>query len=82
MNPWHDVRLLNATANALMAVAVCAVLSAGCWWLAQRPAFALQVVVVEPISTEQPLMHITVPLLRSATSGPIRGSFFTVDLEA
>ena len=82
MNPWHDVRLLNATANALMAVAVCALLSAGCWWLAQRPAFALQVVVVEPISTEQPLTHITAPLLRSATNGPIRGSFFTVDLEA
>ncbi len=82
MNPWHDVRLLNATANALMAVAVCTVLSAGCWWLAQRPAFALQVVRVEPISTLQPLTHITAPLLRLAASSPIRGTFFTVDLEA
>jgi cell division protein FtsQ len=82
MNPWHDVRLLNATANALMAVAVCTVLGAGCWWLAQRPAFALQVVRVEPISIQQPLTHITAPLLRSAASAPIRGTFFTVDLEA
>jgi len=82
MNPWHDVRLLNATANALMAVAMCALLSAGIWWLAQRPAFALQVVRVEPISSQQPLTHITAPLLRSAAAGPIRGTFFTVDLEA
>ena len=82
MNPWHDVRLLNATANALMAVAMCALLSAGIWWLAQRPVFALQVVRVEAISTEQPLTHITAALLRSAAAGPIRGTFFTVDLEA
>jgi cell division protein FtsQ len=82
VNPWHDVRLLNATANALMALAMCALLSAGIWWLAQRPAFALQIVRVEAISPQQPLMHITAPLLRSAASGTIRGTFFTVDLEA
>ena len=82
MNPWHDVRLLNATANALMALAMCALLSAGIWWLAQRPAFALQIVRVEAISPQQPLTHITAPLLRSAASGTIRGTFFTVDLEA
>jgi cell division protein FtsQ len=82
VNPWHDVRLLNATANALMALAMCALLSAGIWWLAQRPAFALQIVRVEAISPQQPLTHITAPLLRSAASGPIRGTFFTVDLEA
>ena len=82
MNPWHDVRLLNTVANTLMAAAMCTVLGAGLWWLAQRPVFALQVVRVEPISTQQPLLHITEPLLRSVALGPIRGTFFTVDLEA
>jgi hypothetical protein len=58
VNPWHDVRLLNTVANALMAAAMCTLLGAGLWWLAQRPVFALQVVRVEPISAQQPLLHI------------------------
>lgn len=82
MNPWHDVRLLNVTANGLMAVAACALAAAAVAWLVQRPAFALQAVVVEAARPQQPLHHVTDALLRTASVGRVHGNFFTVDLNA
>ena len=34
---WHDVRMLNATTNTLMGLLALALLTAGLWWVAQRP---------------------------------------------
>ena len=82
MNPWHDVRLLNAIANGLMAAAGAALLVGVAAWLVQRPAFALQAVVVEPVSSGQPLQHVNRALLRSAGAARLEGNFFTVDLAA
>ena len=82
MNPWHDVRLLNAAANGLMAAAGAALFVGVAAWLIQRPAFALQAVVVEPASLEQPLQHVNRALLRSAGAARLEGNFFTVDLAA
>lgn len=82
MNLWHDVRLLNAIANGLMAVAVTALVVSVGAWVVQRPAFALQAVVVEPSSPEQPLQHVNRALLRSAGAARLHGNFFTVDLGA
>ncbi|MFM1989162.1 MAG: Cell division protein FtsQ [Pseudomonadota bacterium] len=82
MNPWHDVRLLNATANGLTAVAATALVAAGVAWVVQRPAFALQAVVVEPASTVQPLQHVNRASLKSAGAARLHGNFFTVDLGA
>lgn len=82
MNPWHDVRLLNAVANGLMAVAAAALLAAAASWLVHRPDFALRVLVVEPASAEQPLQHVNRATLRAAGASRLRGNFFTVDLEA
>ena len=82
MNLWHDVRLLNAIANGLMAVAVTALVASVGAWVVQRPAFALQAVVVEPSSPEQPLQHVNRALLRSAGAARLHGNFFTVDLGA
>lgn len=81
MNPWHDVRLLNAAANGLMALAGAALLAGLAAWLVQRPTFALQAVVVEP-AAEQPLQHVNRALLRSAGAARLHGNFFTVDLAA
>ena len=82
MNPWHDVRLLNATANGLMAAACIALAVAAVAWVVQRPAFALQAVVVEPSVSAQPLQHVNRALLESAGASRLHGNFFTVDLGA
>ena len=82
MNLWHDVRLLNAAANGLMAVAAAALLAAAVSWLVHRPGFALRMVVVEPASVEQPLQHVNRAILRAAGASRLQGNFFTVDLDA
>ena len=82
MNPWHDVRLLNATANGLMAAAGIALAVAAVAWVVQRPAFALHAVVVEPSMSAQPLQHVNRALLKSAGASRLHGNFFTVDLGA
>ncbi len=82
MNPWHDVRLLNAIANGLMAAACIALAVAGVAWIVQRPAFALFAVVVEPAVSAQPLQHVNRALLKAAGASRLHGNFFTVDLGA
>ncbi|HYF57889.1 MAG TPA: FtsQ-type POTRA domain-containing protein [Burkholderiaceae bacterium] len=82
MNPWHDVRLLNAVANGLTAVAAIALLAGATSWTVHRPAFTLRAVVVEPASDERPLQHVSRATLRA--SGAVRpaGTFFTVNLDS
>jgi cell division protein FtsQ len=80
VNPWHDVRLLNATANGLMAVAAAALLAGLGVWGMQRPAFALRTVIVEPAAPDEPLNHVNRALLRSSGALRVNGNFFTVDL--
>ena len=81
MNPWHDVRLLNALANGLMAVAAAALLYGAVMWLTQRPAFALQTLVIEPSRPDQALQHVTTAVLRSAGATQFKGNFFSLNLE-
>ena len=82
MNFWHDVRLMNLAANALMAVAIGAMLAGAGWWLAQRPMFALRTVVIEPAGESLPLRHVNTTLLRAAGLRQVPGNFLTVDLGA
>lgn len=39
---WNNVRQLNLAASALYALLLLALAAAGCYWLIQRPAFALR----------------------------------------
>jgi len=80
MNPWHDVRILHAGANALLALALAATLAAAGWWLVQRPVFELRSVEIEAHAGTQ-LRFVSTPLLRHALSRA-PGNFFTVDLDA
>lgn len=82
MNAWHDVRLLNLTANALYAVAAGALLVGLVGWMVNRPAFALRTVVVEPASESARLRHVNDTVLRTAGVQRLQGTFFTVDLAA
>lgn len=77
---WHDVRMLNATANTLYGLVVLAIVSACLWWVAQRPYFTLQVIRVEGPQHEA-LRHINPLTVRSAALARIRGNFFTANLD-
>jgi cell division protein FtsQ len=74
---WNNVRQLNLAANALHALLALALLAAGGYWLVQRPNFALREIRIEG-DTE----HINVPTVRASVVGHLKGSFFTVDLDA
>lgn len=85
MNPllavWHDVRVLDAIANALLALALAAVIGALGWWVVERPAFTLRAVRIEAAEGTE-LRHVSTPLLRSSALHRLNGNFFTVDLAA
>jgi cell division protein FtsQ len=81
VNPWHDVRLLNAISNGLAALAAFALAVAATGWLMQRPAFALHRVVVESSVPQRPLHHVDAALLRATGAARLSGNFFTVDLD-
>jgi cell division protein FtsQ len=82
MNAWHDVRLLNLTANALFALAAGVLLAGLVGWMVTRPAFALRTVVVEPATESTRLRHVNDTVLRSAGVQQLHGTFFTIDLAA
>lgn len=79
MNPWHDVRLLNAVAHGLMAMAALALVTAGIAWAVNRPGFALARVVVDAVPGRT-LDQVDRALLRAAGAGRLTGNFFTVNL--
>jgi cell division protein FtsQ len=74
---WNNVRQLNLAANALHALLALALLAAGGYWLVQRPNFALREIRIEGDTD-----HINVPTVRASVVGHLKGSFFTVDLDA
>ncbi|TFW18447.1 FtsQ-type POTRA domain-containing protein [Massilia arenosa] len=77
---WHDVRLLNATANTLMGLSLLACVAGGTWWVAQRPMFTLTGITVEGIDNAD-LKHVNVLTLREGVVGKWKGNFFTTNLE-
>jgi cell division protein FtsQ len=79
MNPWHNIRLLHAGANALFALALIGTLVSAGWWVVHRPVFELRAVSIEPREGSE-LRYVSSPLLRQA-AGRVSGSFFTVNLD-
>ncbi|HEY8101504.1 MAG TPA: cell division protein FtsQ/DivIB [Burkholderiaceae bacterium] len=77
---WHDIKMLNAVSGALFGLVALALLSAGLWWLAQRPMFTLKVIRIEGM--EEELRHIDRSTIRSTAVPRIKGNFFTADLDA
>ena len=81
MSLWHDVRLMNALANAVIGATLLAALAAATWWLSQRPYFTLRGVNIEAAQGHR-LRNASAPLLRVAVARHVRGNFFAVDLDA
>ena len=78
---WHDVRMLNATTNALLGALVLALVASGAWWIAQRPMFTLKMIRVESVG-ETALRHVNPSTVRSTAMPRIKGNFFTTNLDA
>lgn len=73
---WNNVRQLNLAASALYALLLLALAAAGCYWLIQRPAFALR-----EIRIDGDVDHINAPTVRAGVVGRLKGNFFTVDMD-
>ena len=73
---WNNVRQLNLAASALYALLLLVLAAAGCYWLIQRPTFALREIRIDG-DTE----HINTPTVRAGVVGRLKGNFFTVDLD-
>ncbi|WP_246796652.1 cell division protein FtsQ/DivIB [Burkholderia perseverans] len=73
---WNNVRQLNLAASALYALLLLGCTAAGCYWLIQRPAFALRTILIDGDTD-----HINSPTVRASVVGRLKGNFFTVDLD-
>jgi cell division protein FtsQ len=74
---WDNPRLANAAANALYALALALIAYAVALVLAESPAFSLKTIVVGG-----ELRHVARGEIVGALQGRVKGTFFTVDLEA
>jgi len=71
---WHDVKLLNATTNALIALVLLVLLASGLWWVAQRPMFTLKTIRVEGMA-DTPLRRVNSLTIRASAVPRIKGNF-------
>ncbi|MBC3861105.1 cell division protein FtsQ/DivIB [Undibacterium jejuense] len=78
---WHDVKMMNNTANALFGLVLLALMASGVWWVIQRPMFTLHSIRVVG-ATSQSLRHVDAVTIRNAAVPKIRGNFFTANLDA
>lgn len=76
---WHDIRMLNATTNALLGLLALSLLASGAWWLAQRPMFTLKTIQIEPAENAD-LRYVSASTVRNTAVPRIKGNFFTADL--
>lgn len=77
---WQDIRLLNATANALLGLLALAILGSALWWVVHRPLFTLREVRLEG-PEHSTLRHVSPSTVRGTALPQIKGNFFTADLE-
>jgi len=74
---WDNPRLLNAIANGLLAVALAVLAYTGFRLLVESPQFPLR-----NIRVEGDLKHVAQADVVRALQGKVKGTFFTVDLDA
>lgn len=81
LNPWHNVRVLHACANALLGLTLAAALAVCATLLVHLPAFDLRGVSIEA-SAGSELRYVSTSHLRASALHRIEGNFFTVDLDS
>jgi cell division protein FtsQ len=70
-----DIRLMNAVANWMLVLGMCAGLGAGAWWVLRHPAFALELISVEGEVTRNNALT-----LKTNVIPHLQGNFFTLEL--
>lgn len=76
---WHNIRLLGFATNALIVVALLAILSASIGWLISLPYFELRHVQIGS-APGSALRHVNQPTLIDSVRRAPSGNFFTVDM--
>lgn len=77
---WQDIKMLNASANALFGIVLLALAMSSMWWVIQRPMFTLKMIRVEGLE-KSPLRHVNALTIRDSALPKIRGNFFTTNLD-
>ena len=75
--PAMDIRLMNATAAALVGVFVLLGLVSAARWVARLPGFDIQ-----RITVRGEVAHNNIPSMRANVLSRMHGTFFTVNLTA
>lgn len=70
-----DVRLMNAAATALFALAGASLVALGAWWALRQPLFA-----IGGITVQGDVQHNNAVTLRANVAPRLQGNFFTTDL--
>ena len=80
---WHNVRLLNSIAGALLVMALLAGLSTAAAWFINQPMFIIRDVQVTG-SIKHPLQHVSAPLIKNAVIKELASQryFFAIPLES
>ena len=78
---WNEARIINATANLLMVLAVLVVLVGSAIWLVRLPVFDIERIEIAP-NQEEPFQFVSPDVVRSAIAGKLVGNFFTMNLDA
>jgi len=77
---WNEARIINAAANLLTVLAVCALLLSSLVWFVRLSAFDFK--RIEIVSSPQATFrYISPDVVRSAIAGQLYGNFFTMDLD-
>ena len=80
---WNRPQWLNLLANALVAIALCALILSGAWWVSERPIFRIKEVSVKAAPGFE-LKHVSLALLQQQFAGYLKndpkGNFFRLDL--
>jgi cell division protein FtsQ len=77
---WRDIEAMNAISRALFGLFLLALLTAGLWWLAQRPMFTLKLIRIESMGEEQ-LRRVNALTIKGTVIPRIKGNFFTANLD-
>ncbi len=77
---WNHPERMKKLTRFLMRVFALMLLLGMLIWLSQRPVFALQKIVIEPVAGET-LKHINKPLVKQQVVETVKGNFFSVRLE-
>jgi cell division protein FtsQ len=77
---WNEARIINATANLLMVLAVLALLAGALLWVVRLPSFDIKRIIIAP-TAESGFQYVSPDVVRSAIAGRLSGNFFTMDLQ-